>query len=48
MAKCTKCDYPYATNLKCPNCGTTNPRSKGIGFFGIIIIIVILYYISKS
>ena len=48
MAKCKNCDYPYATNLKCPNCGASNPQSKGIGLFGLIIICVIIYYISKS
>jgi hypothetical protein len=25
MAKCYKCDYPYATSNVCPNCGNDNP-----------------------
>ena len=28
MAKCIKCDYPYATAINCPNCGNDNPSGK--------------------
>lgn len=27
MAKCSKCDFKYATLDKCPNCGAENPVS---------------------
>jgi len=27
MAKCSKCDYKYATQDKCPNCGAEDPVS---------------------
>lgn len=27
MAKCSKCDYKYATEDKCPNCGAEDPVS---------------------
>jgi len=27
MARCSKCDYKYATQQKCPNCGETDPIS---------------------
>ena len=27
MAKCSKCDYKYATYESCPNCGANNPVS---------------------
>lgn len=31
MAKCIKCDYPYATSINCPNCGNDNPSGKWEG-----------------
>ena len=27
MAKCSKCDFKYATQDKCPNCGAEDPVS---------------------
>lgn len=27
MAKCSKCDYKFATQEKCPNCGCEDPVS---------------------
>jgi hypothetical protein len=47
MPKCKNCDYPYATRVKCPNCGTKNPQG-GIGCFGLIIVAIILYYLSQK
>ncbi len=41
MAKCTDCDYPYATGRVCPNCGSKNPSGKSESG-GIILLIIII------
>ena len=49
MAKCIHCEYPYATNRKCPNCGSKNPN--GGECFNVIILIIIgvvIYAIINS
>lgn len=40
MAKCRNCEYPYATNKVCPNCGEKNPT--GGGCFSILILIALV------
>ena len=47
MAKCKNCDFPYATDNKCPNCGSTKPKG-GSSYIGIIIIAVIIYYLYNK
>lgn len=47
MAKCTKCDYPYATEDKCPNCGSDNP-SGGSTIGGIIVFVIICIVLAKA
>ena len=43
MAKCTKCDYPYATGAKCNNCGSDNPSGySSSNPFGCLVPVVIL------
>lgn len=52
MAKCTNCDYPYASGKKCSNCGSDNPSgnslSKGIGVIGVLIAIFFIHSLTKS
>ena len=47
MAKCTNCDYPYASGSKCPNCGSSNPKGK-MSIGGVIVLIFIIYALSKG
>jgi RNA polymerase subunit RPABC4/transcription elongation factor Spt4 len=47
MAKCTNCDYPYATGDKCPNCGSDNP-SGGSTLTGILVFVFIVLALAKS
>lgn len=44
MAKCKNCDYPYASEKKCPNCGSDNPSGKSSGNIIIVIIVIIIIY----
>jgi RNA polymerase subunit RPABC4/transcription elongation factor Spt4 len=46
MAKCSNCDYPYASGKQCPNCGSKNP--SGNNTIGVIILIVIVYFLIKG
>ena len=47
MAKCTKCDYPYATGAKCNNCGSDNPSgSSSLG--SIVVFIIICIVLAKA
>jgi hypothetical protein len=46
MAKCSHCDYPYATSGNCPNCGSDNPggwQEKIYGYVGLVILFVIIF-----
>ncbi len=42
MAKCTNCDYPYATGRLCTNCGSKNPSGKTNNTLGILFVIIII------
>jgi RNA polymerase subunit RPABC4/transcription elongation factor Spt4 len=44
MAKCKNCDYPYASEKRCPNCGSDNPSGKSSG--GVILVIIIIIIIA--
>ena len=47
MARCKQCDYPYASENKCTNCGSTNPTGRKGNFMGILIVVIILFALSK-
>jgi len=50
MAKCSHCNYPYATYSRCPNCGSKDPSGDSGIIVGILIaiILVLLFFLSPG
>lgn len=45
MAKCSKCDYPYATSKSCPNCGSKNPTGSTWSW---LLVLIVLFIAAKT
>ena len=48
MAKCKECDYPFATNGKCSNCGSENPTGSASSIFGVAIVVIVIMGLIKG